>query len=119
MKERFIYTGISAKQYMQNILRPLNFKGIIMINEEVLDLCAEIKEIGQIQKDLNLSLEAASDVWYLRTRHRHTPELEQALIEAHAKGEAVNIMEFGCTPDTGRAVLQAALDNAAGKRILD
>lgn len=83
------------------------------------DLTGPFEEIGWIQKELGCSDQAAADVWYLRTRNRHTPELEQALLGAHARGEPVNVMEFGCTVDTGRTLLQAALDQVAGKKALN
>lgn len=83
------------------------------------DFSGPLEEIGQIQKELGCSDQAASDVWYLRTRNRHTPELEQALLDAHAREEPVNVMEFGCTEDTSRALLQAALEKAAGKKAVD
>lgn len=83
------------------------------------DLSGSFKKISQIQKELGCSDRAASDVWYLRTRTRHTPELEKALLDAHARGEPVNVMEFGCTEDTGRALMQAALEKVAGKKAFD
>lgn len=89
------------------------------MSNNVSDLSGPFKKIGQIQKELGCSNQAASDVWYLRTRTRHTPELEQALLDAHARGEPVNVMTFGCTEDTGRALMQAALEKAASKKALD
>ncbi len=37
-------------------------------------------EIEQLSKNLGISLNCAADVWYLRTRSRHTHELEVELI---------------------------------------
>jgi len=47
------------------------------------------------------------DVLYLRSRHRWTPELEVSLIDKLLKKEYVNVMEFGCTETTGKALVDA------------
>lgn len=55
---------------------------------------AQIKYIQNLAKELNVSDECAMDVWYLRTRSRHTPELEAELIRLHAQGTPPNMCEF-------------------------
>ncbi len=51
--------------------------------------------IQNLAKELGVSEGCAADVWYLRTRSRHTPELEQILIELHKAGTPPNMCEFG------------------------
>ena len=53
-----------------------------------------------LAKELNIPLAFTDDVIYLRSRQRHTPELESELIERLRRGEYVNIMEFGVTEET-------------------
>lgn len=57
----------------------------------------------------SLALACIADVKYLRTRNRHTPELEQQLIALHKAGTPPNMCEFGCTKETGEALLKAAM----------
>jgi len=42
--------------------------------------------IRDLATELGVSVNCAYDVWYLRTRSRHTPELEAELITLHAAG---------------------------------
>jgi flagellar capping protein FliD len=58
------------------------------------------EERKRIAQELNIPIAFAGDVMYLRTRQRHTPELEKELIEKLSKGQYVNIMEFGVTEET-------------------
>jgi hypothetical protein len=51
---------------------------------------AWVKEMEQIAEDLSVSQDVARDIWYLRTRSRHTPELEQQLIDAYRSGKPIN-----------------------------
>lgn len=51
---------------------------------------AWVREIEQIAKHLSVSDQVASDIWYLRTRSRHTPELEQQLIDACHSGRPID-----------------------------
>ena len=51
--------------------------------------------IQQMAKEMNISQACAMDVWYLRSRSRHTPELEAELIRLHSIGNPPNVMEFG------------------------
>ena len=55
-------------------------------------------EMSQYMKDLavelGVSVECAGDVWYLRTRSRHTPELEAELIALHAAGTPPNMQAY-------------------------
>lgn len=48
-----------------------------------------------------------NDVEYLRSRSRWTDELELELIELHEAGKPPNVNDFGCTPETGQALLSA------------
>ena len=54
------------------------------------------EEIAQLAVELSVCEATAMDVWYLRTRSRHTPELEKELIRLHEAGTPPNICEFGC-----------------------
>lgn len=65
--------------------------------------------ITDLAAELNVSIACAADVEYLRTRNRHTPELEQELIELHRKGTPPNIFSFGCTEETGKKLLDLAM----------
>jgi len=51
--------------------------------------------LSDLVRELGVSLKCASDVWYLRTRARHTQELESELIRLHKEGTPPNIYEFG------------------------
>lgn len=42
----------------------------------------------------DLSSGAAADVAYLRTRSRHTPELEARLVASHRAGKTININDW-------------------------
>lgn len=61
--------------------------------------------VEQIAKELNISPACASDVVYLRSRSRWSQILEEELIALHELGTPPNIFEFGCTPQTGAALL--------------
>lgn len=50
--------------------------------------------IRNLAKELDVSEQCASDVYYLRTRSRHTPELEAELVRLHREGNPPNICEF-------------------------
>lgn len=52
-------------------------------------------QIATIEKQLGISHACAIDVWYLRSRSRHTPALEAELIRLHAAGTPPNINDFG------------------------
>lgn len=54
-----------------------------------------VKYIANLAVELCVSEACASDVYYLRTRSRHTPELEKELIDQYKQGVPVNVMEFG------------------------
>lgn len=61
--------------------------------------------VAELAKELNVSYECAIDIAYLRTRNRHTEQLEKDLIALHIKGNPPNIMEFGVTKETQQALL--------------
>jgi hypothetical protein len=50
--------------------------------------------IDDLAKELGVTRECALDVWYLRGRSRHTPELEAKLIRLHNEGNPPNVCEF-------------------------
>ena len=56
-----------------------------------------IAYVKHLAKELGVSENCASDVAYLRTRSRHSSELEGKLIELHKAGTPPNINEFGCS----------------------
>ena len=47
-----------------------------------------------IAENPGMSQACAADVSYLRTRSRHTPELEKRLIAEHASGKKINICDW-------------------------
>lgn len=55
------------------------------------EICSYIEDLSD---ELKCSLECATDVYYLRTRSRWTPELEEKLILLHRQENPPNIMEF-------------------------
>jgi hypothetical protein len=61
-------------------------------------------ELEQYMRDLaaelGVSVSCAQDVWYLRTRSRHTPALEAELIALHAAGNPPSMCDFGVTKIT-------------------
>ena len=57
----------------------------------------------------NVSESCATDIWYLRSRNRWTQVLEDELIALFKAGTRPNMNEFGCTPETGEALLNAAI----------
>ncbi len=57
-------------------------------------------EFEKIAKERNCSIQCATNIWYLRTRARHTPALEAELIRLEAEGIHPNMCEFGCTEET-------------------
>jgi hypothetical protein len=72
------------------------------------------EEMEQYMRDLatelGVSVECAGDVWYLRTRSRHTPELEAELIALHAVGTPPNMCDFGVTEDTQAYIREFCAD---------
>ena len=71
-------------------------------------------EQEKLAEELGVSFACACDIWYLRTRSRWTEDLEQELIQAHARGETVDINSFGVTAET-----QASLYWKVAKEIRD
>lgn len=59
--------------------------------------------------ELGITEECARDILYLRTRNRHSEELEQQLIQLHRDGTPPNMMEFGVTAETQQNLLDQAL----------
>ena len=50
--------------------------------------------LDSLMKEFNLSRGGASDVLYLRSRSRWTPELEKELISIYQRGDSVNVFEW-------------------------
>lgn len=68
-----------------------------------------MKTFNQLKKQYpKLTQACFNDITYLRNRFRWTQELEGKLIILHAKGEPPNMMEFGCTKETGQKLLEEA-----------
>jgi hypothetical protein len=69
---------------------------VMLAFQDFMDAVAEEheREVDRVMRDLDVSEGCVSDVVYLRTRSRHTPELEQRLIELYRAGTPPNIMEF-------------------------
>lgn len=63
--------------------------------------------IDQLAQELGVSAGCAADVYYLRTRARHTPELEAELIHLHQLGTPPNLLSFGVTEQTQLNLLKA------------
>lgn len=57
-----------------------------------------------IMKELGVDKHCALDIAYLRTRARHSQELEDELIALHKAGTPPNMMEFGVTTSTYAAM---------------
>ena len=58
---------------------------------------------------VEMSEQCKADVIYLRSRHRHTQELEDQLIALHQAGTPPNVMEYGTSKETGEALVSEAL----------
>jgi hypothetical protein len=80
--------------------------------DDILDEYYE--EMNQYMKglavELGVSVECARNVWYLRTRSCHTPELEAELIALHAAGTPPNMCDFGVTEDTQAYIRESCAD---------
>jgi hypothetical protein len=75
-------------------------------------------EIQYIQKTLNVTDACAADIIYLRTRQRHTLELEQQLIRLHELGTPPNIMEFGVTKETQERLMSQVREELIAKGVI-
>lgn len=77
--------------------------------QEIMDAQADgyRDSVKGLSKELNISEACASDVWYLRTRNRWSQELENQLIELHQAGNPPNIMDFGVTEQTQKALMDS------------
>lgn len=60
-----------------------------------LEFAALDRYTQQVAKELSISEACAADVVYLRSRSRHTPELEAELIRLHKAGTPPLIYDFG------------------------
>jgi hypothetical protein len=57
------------------------------------------KYIGELAKELDVSEDIASDVHYLRSRSRHTPELEKHLISLRKSGAMIKLVSWPLEED--------------------
>lgn len=71
-------------------------------------------DIDVIMTELNVSEKCAADILYLRSRNRWTQQLENQLIDLHRARTPPNMMEFGVTHETQKALLDA-VDKALHK----
>ena len=71
-----------------------------------------------LSKELDLTEACISDIAYLRTRNRHTSELEEELIRLHRAGTPPNIMEFGVTKETQARLMSTVRDELIAKGII-
>lgn len=55
----------------------------------------QMKYVESLAQELGVSVKCAEDVNYLRSRSRHTEELEAELIRLHKEGNPPNVFEFG------------------------
>lgn len=72
-----------------------------------------------IMKKYGVDRSCAQDIEYLRTRARHTEELENELIALHKAGTPPNMMEFGVTASTKAAmeeIIREAESSVSTKR---
>lgn len=59
------------------------------------------QEVLRVSQELGVSLFCANDIVYLRSRHRHTPQLEAELIQRYKDGNPPEDMgTFGVTEET-------------------
>ncbi len=68
----------------------------IALGQQMMDATAEhhINEEAKLVRELGVSEECAADISYLRTRSRHTPELEERLIREHKEGKTIMIWDW-------------------------
>ena len=66
--------------------------------------------MSELATELGVSVKCVEDVWYLRTRSRHTPELEAELIALHAVGTPPNMCDFGVSEKTQNFIREACQD---------
>jgi hypothetical protein len=52
------------------------------------------QDIAKLAQELCITEGEAANVWYLRTRSRHTPELEKRLIQEMKDGVVINMCEW-------------------------
>lgn len=81
----------------------------INLMQQAFDAMAEgmNREVDQFMKEHPTASEAcARDVVYLRTRSRHSRELEERLIKEHAAGTVINICDWPRHVDQGRPAFE-------------
>jgi hypothetical protein len=84
---------ITGPVFSVDLTKVESFDNLQEANDQHTD---ELQEyFGELAAELEVSVECATDVWYLRTRSRHTPELEAELIKLHKAGTPPNMCEFG------------------------
>ena len=110
------------KQYILNMI-PINFhyqKGFTMPEQIETNTAHDnnydeyfesvLSEQKLIAAEHDITQAQAADVQYLRTRGRHTPQLEQLLVATIKQGLPYNIMEFGVTKESQQALVDAATE---------
>lgn len=75
----------------------------------IYDFTLTFKDDEEEALHLGINVSDMSDVHYLRSRNRHTPELEAELISLLKQGKRPNMMDFGVTAKTSQALLDQAL----------
>jgi hypothetical protein len=95
---------VKPKQGDNLMERPLTFTVQIPVDDtqkmeqfqEMMDKIYDetYRYITDLADKLNVSEACASDIVYLRSRSRWTPELEQLLIQLHKEGTPPNIFQF-------------------------
>ncbi len=65
-----------------------------------------MSNLNSIMNERGVSEDCAMDIAYLRSRFRHTPDLENELIDLHRNGTPPNMSDFGVTPETQRALIE-------------
>ena len=74
---------------------PQNEKGMAAFQDFMNDLQDSTNNyIVELAKELNVSITCARDVYYLRTRSRHSEENEKELIRLHSIGAPPNVFDW-------------------------
>ena len=84
-------------------------------NTETTPIRSDEEIIADTAEQMGLTKECVTDMVYLRTRQRWTPELEAELIRLHQAGTPPNMMEFGVTEETQQNLLDEAMKVISAK----
>lgn len=103
-------------QDVQDSVYCIELTGNDLDNPEAMDCIQDLldaqatslnKHVANVATSMGISQACAADVVYLRTRNRHTDELEAELIHLHQIGTPPNMCEFGVTEKTQAALMTA------------